>query len=196
MSFSTGVVQTGGIADGSITTAKLADGAVTNLKVGASAAIALSKLAATPLTEFYTEIWLLPIGLGSSNQGIAMENTSSGTANTRTNAEAMTANTLAATAISLELRRFVIDFARLTGYTITWRMDAQVASGTGTFSLRNFTDTSDLVTFTTTATTLLSSESAAITVPTAEKTLDYAIENTGTSVAMRAANSRLRVKAG
>lgn len=45
MSYDTGGV----IADGAVTTAKLADGAVTNVKVSATAAIALTKLAVTPL---------------------------------------------------------------------------------------------------------------------------------------------------
>ena len=171
-------------------------GGVRDAETAIGAAIALAKLATAPLTEMYLEIPLLPVALGSSNQGVAMENTSSGTANTRTDATNMTANTLASTDITGPIRRFVVDFARLTGFTITWRVDLQVASGTGIFALRNQTDASDLTTISTTATTLSSAESASITVPAAEKTLDYQVENTGLSVAMRAGNSRLRVKAG
>lgn len=196
VTFSPGLIQTSNLADGSVTTAKLADSAVTNVKVGATAAIALTKLATAPLTEFYVEILLATLS-GAANEGAVIRENSSGTANTRTEFDSIFVGTAGTTTeIQGDIERRLIDFARLTGFTITFEAGIRVASGTGTFALRNVTDASDLTTITTTATTLTRVESASITVPTAEKSVSLETQSTGTSVTHTMGFPVLRVKAG
>ena len=169
-------------------------GGVRDAETAAAAAIALSKLATAPLTEFYAEVSLQT--WGPNNTAICFKKTSSGTANTRSALDAMAVGTIASTAYQGDAAERLIDFARLTGFTVTWAVTIDVASGTGTFALRNVTDASDLTTVSTTSTTFVKVESASITVPTAEKTVTGQIENTGTSVVMDMGTSNLRVKAG
>ena len=170
-------------------------GGVRDAETAAGAAIALAKLATVPLTEMYLDIPLDVKGANAPGAFIGFDVSLAVT----TEVEPLDQITIAAATDALmnaETYQQVIDFARLTGFTVTYQALILTGAGTVTVRLKNLTDVTTLASISTTSTSLDEVESTAITVPATEVTVRHSGQVTVGSTRVKIANPILRVKAG
>ena len=198
----TAISDAGGVRDAEVATAagvvysklNLALGIV-NADVSATAGILQTKLSVTPLTEGY---WDIPLDVKGANAPGAFIGWDVSLAVT-TEVEPLDQITVTAgtdAVMNAEIYQQVIDFARLTGFTITYQALILTGAGTVTVRLKNLTDVTTLASISTTATTLDEVESTAMTVPATEVTVRHSGQVTIGSTRIKIANPILRVKAG